>query len=97
MTQDVREETSWLQSVDPTFFFVSRAISVLFVIWGALFTDNLGRAVAALEFLISEFGWFYLLAATGLLVFSIRLGKDSRSSGTHRRASPLPSSSASSR
>lgn len=87
MAQDVRDKTSWLQSVDPTVFFVSGAISVLFVVWGAVFTDNLGTmAGAALEFLISEFGWLYLLAATGLLVFSIllamsrygsiRLGKD---------------------
>ena len=87
MAEEVREESSWLRGVDRTVFFVSGALSVAFVLWGVVFTDNLATVSAAtLDFLISEFGWLYLLAATGLLVFSvllavsrygsIRLGKD---------------------
>jgi glycine betaine transporter len=87
MARQVREKTSWLRGVDPIVFFTSGAISVAFVIWGAVFTDNLGTvASSTLDFLITQFGWMYLLAATSLLIFSIllavsrygtiRLGKD---------------------
>jgi glycine betaine transporter len=81
------EKPSGLQGIDPLVFYVSGAISVAFVLWGAIYTDNLAAVSAAtLEFLISGFGWLYILAATGFLLFSvflaasrygrIRLGKD---------------------
>ena len=57
MAEEVREKSSWLRGVDRTVFFVSGALSVAFVLWGVVFTDNLATVSAAtLDFLISEFG-----------------------------------------
>ncbi|WP_228386771.1 BCCT family transporter [Ornithinicoccus halotolerans] len=69
-------------------FYVSIALSVLFVLWGSLFTANLSEVfTGALNFVISSFGWLYMLAVTAFLAFTlflacsrygqIRLGKDS--------------------
>jgi glycine betaine transporter len=60
-------------------FFVSLFISVLFIIWGIIPENklphyNLASVSSALHsFIIEKFGWFYLLSATGFLVFSISL------------------------
>lgn len=70
-----------------TVFWVSLAFSVLFVLWGVLFTENLSAVFqAALDYVVATFGWVYLIAVTGFLVFVvylalskhgwIRLGKD---------------------
>jgi glycine betaine transporter len=87
MARQTSEKLSGLRGIDPLVFCISGAISVAFVVWGVVFTDTLATVTAAiLEFLISGFGWLYILAATGFLVFSvflavsrygrIRLGKD---------------------
>ena len=68
-------------------FYVSAAFAVAFLLWGALFTGNLSSVTSAiLGFVISSFGWLYLIATTlflaflGVLAFSrfgkVRLGKD---------------------
>ena len=68
-------------------FYVSAAFAIAFVIWGALFTGNLSSVTSAiLGFVISSFGWLYLIATTIFLVFlgalafsrfgKVRLGKD---------------------
>ncbi|CAN5752207.1 glycine betaine transporter OpuD [soil metagenome] len=68
-------------------FYVSLAVSILFLLWGVLFTENIaGVTTAVLEFVLNSFGWLYLTATTlflGFVVFlavsrygSIRLGKD---------------------
>ncbi len=68
-------------------FYASAAFAIAFLIWGALFTGNLSSVTSTvLGFVISSFGWLYLIATTfflaflGVLVFSrfgkIRLGKD---------------------
>lgn len=70
-----------------TVFWVSLVFSVLFVLWGVFFTDNLSAVFdATLGYVVSTFGWIYLIAVTGFLVFilylalskhgRVRLGKD---------------------
>ncbi|KHF40865.1 glycine betaine uptake BCCT transporter [Halalkalibacter okhensis] len=66
---------------------ISVVMALIFVIWGALFPEQLGEMMGiAQAFFLSAFGWFYNLAATFFLIFSlilifskygkIRLGKD---------------------
>jgi glycine betaine transporter len=66
---------------------ISVVIALVFVIWGALFPEQLGDIMGiAQDFFLSAFGWFYNLAATFFLIFSvilifskygkIKLGKD---------------------
>lgn len=68
-------------------FYVSLAVSILFLLWGVLFTENIaGVTTAVLEFVLASFGWLYLVATTLFLIFviflaasrygKIRLGKD---------------------
>jgi glycine betaine transporter len=56
--------------IDPGVFWVSVGISILFVIWGVFFTENLSAvASAVLGFLIDAFGWVFILATFGFLIF----------------------------
>ncbi len=68
-------------------FYISVVLSILFVLWGVLFQENLSNTfTAVLNYVISTFGWVYLLAVSGFLVFvvylafsrygRIKLGKD---------------------
>ena len=68
-------------------FVISVVLSFLFVLWGVFFTENLSNTFTAiLNYVISTFGWIYLLAVSGFLVFvvylafsrygRIKLGKD---------------------
>lgn len=55
-------------------FYISVAISAAFILWGALFTQNLSRtASVALDYITSSFGWLYILATFGFLIFSLVL------------------------
>ena len=61
-------------TVDVGVFGVSLGISVLFVLWGVLFTDSLTAvASAVLGFLIDDFGWVFILSTFGFLVFVVYL------------------------
>ncbi len=56
-------------------FWVSVALSALFVLWGTFFTENLaGVFQTVLNYVIDTFGAVYLLAVTGFLVFMLYLG-----------------------
>ncbi|MCM3569460.1 BCCT family transporter [Neobacillus mesonae] len=73
-------------------FWVALVVSILFIIWGVVPKDvlpngNLQHVTNVIQTsIIEKFGWFYLLSATGFLVFSltmiftrygnIKLGKD---------------------
>ena len=74
-------------TIDPGVFWISLCISMLFVLWGVLFTDNLATvASAVLGWLIASFGWVFILASFGFLAFviflafsrygKVRLGRD---------------------
>ncbi|MBB5172236.1 glycine betaine uptake BCCT transporter [Texcoconibacillus texcoconensis] len=68
-------------------FFISVFIALAFILWGVFAPGNLEDTTGAIQgFLTEQFGWFYLLAATGFVVFAIflvfspigriKLGKD---------------------
>ncbi|MBA2174325.1 BCCT family transporter [Halobacillus locisalis] len=60
-------------------FYISVVAAALFIIWGVIPKEVLGSAnlsnVTTLiqGFLTDKFGWFYLLSATGFLIFAIYL------------------------
>src|SRR5215207_9902849 len=61
-------------TIDPGVFWITLVISILFVLWGVLFTDNLAAvASAVLGWLIASFGWVFILASFGFLAFVIFL------------------------
>lgn len=68
-------------------FWISVVIASAFVIWGGISPDQLGDVMDATKtFFLSQFGWFYQLAATFFFIFAIflifskygkiKLGKD---------------------
>lgn len=68
-------------------FWISIVISVIFVSWGVISPERLGRTMdIAQGFFLEKFGWFYQIVATFFLLFAlflifsrygkIRLGKD---------------------
>ncbi|MDQ0253877.1 glycine betaine transporter [Evansella vedderi] len=68
-------------------FIISITISLAFILWGVIAPNNLDNITATIQgFITDQFGWFYLLAATGFLAFAlilmfspigrIKLGKD---------------------
>ncbi len=69
-------------------FWTSIGISVVFVAWAVLFTENLNKVTStSLGWVTETFGWTYLVVTLGILIFlvflafsragSIRLGEDS--------------------
>ncbi|MBE3000863.1 BCCT family transporter [Nocardiopsis sp. HNM0947] len=75
---------------DPTIFFVSAALTLVFVVCAIVFTDQVDRVFGATsEWILSYLGWFYILGVTTFLIFLIWIalsryghvrlgGKDSR-------------------
>lgn len=74
--------------VHPVVFGVSSIVIIVFVLFGALFTETSGRLLSiAHETVINYSGWFYILIVGVFLVFvlwlyfsrfgSVKLGKDS--------------------
>ncbi|MCA1718916.1 MAG: BCCT family transporter [Actinobacteria bacterium] len=60
--------------IDPLVFWISVVISVAFVAWGVLATDNLSTVTGAvLGFVIANFGWVFILSSFGFLAFSVYL------------------------
>ncbi|WP_405379088.1 MULTISPECIES: BCCT family transporter [Streptomyces] len=59
---------------DPVVFGVSAAVTLAFVIWGAVATDSLADASSdALNSIIENAGWGFVLAASGFVVFALWL------------------------
>ncbi|MFD2628243.1 glycine betaine uptake BCCT transporter [Oceanobacillus kapialis] len=60
-------------------FWVAAPITIVFIIWGiiphsVLPNGNLDNVTSIVQtYLVDKFGWFYLLTATGFLIFSIYL------------------------
>jgi glycine betaine transporter len=61
--------------IDPIVFWTAAVLSAVFVAWGILFTDNLAAVFNAVlfNFLVPNFGWVFILATFGFLVFSLYL------------------------
>ncbi len=61
-------------TVDRGVFGVAVAISVAFLLWGVLATENLaGVTSAVLDYVVANFGWVFILASFGFLVFAVYL------------------------
>ncbi len=55
-------------------FIISVIIAVAFILWGVIAPNHLEEVTTNIQgFLTDQFGWFYLLAATGFLAFAIFL------------------------
>lgn len=60
-------------------FIISVIIAAVFIVWGVIPESTLGSAAltpvtsAIHSFIIEKFGWYYLLAATLFLVFTLYL------------------------
>ena len=62
------------QGIDRTVLGVAAAVTVLFVAWGIVATDNLASVTdTALDWVVRSFGWVFVLASTGFVVLSIWL------------------------
>ncbi|MGH3789131.1 MAG: BCCT family transporter [Pseudonocardiaceae bacterium] len=60
------------QATDWVVFGIAAVISFGIVAWGIGWTDSLaGVTAAALDWLVDNFGWLFVLAATGFVVFSL--------------------------
>ena len=61
-------------SIDPVVFFVAAGISLAFVLWGVLDTDGLaGVADDVLTWVISTFGWVFVISTVAFLGFAVVL------------------------
>ena len=62
------------KGVDPYVFWGSAALITAFVAWGLIGPDSLGKRMrTTLDFIISNFGWGFILIAFGGLVMCIFL------------------------
>ena len=61
--------------IDPVVFWTAAVLSAVFVAWGIFFTDSLAAVFNAVlfNFLVPNFGWVFILATFGFLVFSFYL------------------------
>ena len=60
--------------VNPPVFFVSAALILAFVLFGSVFADQAERMFAAVQAtIIMDFGWFYIVAVAGFLIFVLFL------------------------
>jgi glycine betaine transporter len=73
--------------IDPWVFYIAAAVSLGFVLWGVLDTEGVSTvADDVLSWIISTFGWVFVLSTAAFLVFAgvlafsrfgrVRLGKD---------------------
>jgi choline/carnitine/betaine transport len=74
-------------AIDPWVFFIAAGISLAFVLWGVIDADGVGKvADDVLTWIISTFGWVFVIGTAGFLVFAfvlafsrfgrVRLGQD---------------------
>ncbi|QFG22398.1 BCCT family transporter [Actinomadura sp. WMMB 499] len=63
-----RARTDWIV------YGISAVVALAFVAWGVVWTDSLSdTAQSALDWLLTNVGWLFVLAATGFVVFSLWL------------------------
>ncbi|GAA4240175.1 BCCT family transporter [Actinomadura meridiana] len=63
-----RARTDWIV------YGLTAGLSMAFVFWGVLWTDSLSStAQSALDWLLANLGWLFVLAATGFVIFSLWL------------------------
>jgi choline/glycine/proline betaine transport protein len=58
------------ETMNPPVFFGAVGLILVFVVFGAAFTEVAQPTFESVQaFIVTNFGWFYILSATGLLVF----------------------------
>ncbi|RFS85999.1 BCCT family transporter [Actinomadura spongiicola] len=63
-----RARTDWVV------YGLTAGLSTAFVLWGVVWTDNLSSTTqSALDWLLANVGWLFVLAATGFVIFSLWL------------------------
>src|SRR3546814_9339269 len=73
-TNTAPDPSSWSMQVNPPVFFISAALILAFVLFGALFPEQAGQVFAAAQAVITiDFGWFYVVAVAGFLFFVLFL------------------------
>lgn len=72
--QSILQWTRKALSEAGTVFWVTGALSVAFVVWGAVFTNSfVAVATSAFGFAVSNLGWFYMVVTTLFVGFVIVL------------------------
>ncbi|MFI6820059.1 BCCT family transporter [Micromonospora sp. NPDC050187] len=62
------------EGIDWTVLGIATAVSVLFVLWGIVATDNLASVTdAVLDWVVNAFGWVFVLASAAFVVLSVWL------------------------
>ena len=60
--------------INPPVFYLSAALVLAFVLYGAVFTDHAGRVFAAIQArIVADFSWLYVAATAGFLFFALFL------------------------
>ena len=73
MKADAEPQPGWL-AVNPPVFFISGALLLIFVGFGAIYTETAQELFpAVLDYVASTFGWFYLLSVASFVGFAIWL------------------------
>src|SRR5699024_5401621 len=55
-------------------FWISIALVMLFIIWGAFFPTNVDNVLSVInDYISNNFGWFYVLVTTGFVVLALFL------------------------
>ncbi|TNM45059.1 BCCT family transporter [Nocardioides albidus] len=74
LDQAVEVDETGRRGLDPAVFGVAAAVSIAFVVWGLVSTDSLGTASGkALEWVMTNTGWLFVLTSSGFVVFVIWL------------------------
>ena len=72
-TESAAPAKGW-ETVDKVVFAISFGIIVVVCLLGVVFTDAVSDATgAALSWVTGNFGWLFILGATGFVVFSLVL------------------------
>lgn len=74
LTNATSARANWRMQVNPPVFFISAALILAFAALGAIFAEQARGLFGAVQALIvQDFGWLYILAVAGFLLFVIFL------------------------
>ncbi|MBM7515428.1 BCCT family transporter [Nocardioides nitrophenolicus] len=74
LDQAVEVDAPTRRGLDPLVFGVAAAVSIAFVVWGLVSTTSLGTASGkALDWVMTNTGWLFVLTSSGFVVFVIWL------------------------
>ena len=60
--------------INPPVFYLSAALVLAFVVYGAVFTQNAGQVFNAIQaYIVADFSWLYVASTAGFLFFAVFL------------------------